>query len=200
MANNKNNNNNNVRKPIDFLRKEHKFIREIIKILEASARNMEESGKIDREILNGAINLINNFTHKYHRRKEEGVLFKMAENKREMAWVGGGIIPYFREHEEGAEYVRALARELEETVKKGVADKKSRKLIVKNIYGYAALLSSHMLQEEKTLYPRIEAVLNKQEQENILKSYKELYNEMIAVGDKERFENMVKEYKKKLGI
>ncbi len=192
--------NNKVQKPIDFLKKEHKFIREIVKILEASARNIEESGKIDTEILNGAINLIKNFTHKYHRRKEEGVLFKMAENKREMAWVGNGVVSYLREHEEGAEYVRALAEELEESVKKGGADKKSRRLILKNIYGYAALLSSHMLQEEKTLYPRIEAILSKQEQENILKSYKQLYDDMVAAGDKERFANMIREFKKKLGI
>lgn len=192
--------NNKIQKPIDFLRKEHKFIREIIKILEGSAKNIEKSGKIDSEILKGTINLIKNFTHKYHRRKEDGVLFKMAEGKREMAWITGDIIPFLHEHDEGAEYVRNLAVELEDSVKKGVTNKKSRKLILKNIYGYAALLSSHMLQEEKTLYPRIEAILNKQEQENILKSFKQLEDGMIAVGDKERFENMVKEYKKKLNI
>lgn len=191
---------NKIQKPIDILRKEHKFIREIIKILEGSARNIEENGKIDPEILKGTINLIKNFTHKYHRRKEDGVLFKVAESKREMAWIAGNIIPYLREHDEGAEYVRNLAVELEEAVKKGITDKKSKKIILKNIYGYAALLASHMLQEEKTLYPRIEAILNKQEQENILKSFKQLEDGMAAVGDKERFENMIKEYKKKLGI
>lgn len=194
------NNNNKIKKPIDILRKEHKFIREIIKILEGSARNIEEFGKIDPEILKGSISLIKNFTHKYHRRKEEGVLFKVAESKREMIWIASDIVPFLREHEEGAEYVRALAQELENAVKKGVADKKSRKRILKNIYGYAALLSSHMLQEEKILYPRIEAILDKQEQENILKSFKQLEDEMASVGDKERFENMIKEYKKKLGI
>lgn len=193
-------NNNKIQKPVDILRKEHKFIWEIIKILEAAAKNIEESGKIDPEILKSAMNLIKNFTHKYHRRKEEGVLFRVAENKKEADLTASGIIPFLREHEEGAEYVRNLAVELEEVIKKGATDKKSKKLLLKNIYGYAALLSSHMFQEEKTLYPRIEAVLNKQEQENILKSFRQLHEEMVAVGDKERFENMLKDCKKKLGI
>jgi len=194
------NQNNKLQKPVDILKKEHKFIWEIIKILEGSARSIEQSGKVDFEILNDIINLIKNFNHKYHRRKEESVLFKVAEGKREMTWVGGNIVPFLREHEEGSEYVRTLADALEETVKKGATDKKSRKLIIKNIYGYAALLSSHMFQEEKTLYPKIEAILSKQEQENILKSFKQLNDEMAAVGDKERFENMLKDCKKKLGI
>ncbi len=192
--------NNKIQKPADVLRKEHKFIGEIIKILEGSARSIEESGKIDPEILEGTINLIKNFTHKYHRRKEEGVLFKVAENKREMTWIASDIIPFLREHDEGAECVRHLAASLDEAIKKGGTDKKSRKTLLKNIYGYAALLSSHMLHEEKVIYPRIEAILNKQEQENILRSFRQLEDGMAAVGDKERFENMVREYKKKLNI
>lgn len=195
-----NHNNNKIQKPVDILRKEHKFIWEIIKILEAAAKKIEESGEIDPEILKNSMNLIKNFTHKYHRRKEEGALFKVVEKKREADLTASGIIPFLREHEEGAEYVRSLAEKLEEAIKKGGTDKKSRKILLKNIYGYAALLSSHMFQEEKTLYPRVEAVLNRQEQENILKSFRQLYDEMVAVGDKERFKSMLKDCKKRLGI
>lgn len=191
-------NNTKTQKPTDVLRREHKFIKEIIRVLELSARQMEETGKTDPEVLRECISLIKNFTHKYHRRKEEGVLFRAVEGKGEMTWLTSDVIPFLREHEEGAEYVRNLALALEESVKKGMADKKSKKMLLKNIYGYAALLSSHMLQEEKVLYPRIEGVLSKQEQENILKSFKQLEEEMAAVGDKERFDNIIKDSKKRL--
>lgn len=193
-------NSTKTQKPTDMLRKEHKFIREIIKVLEASAREIEKSGKFDPEVLRESISLIKNFTHKYHRRKEEGVLFRAVEGKREMAWLSSDIVPFLREHDEGAEYVRNLAVALEESVKKGGEDKKSRKLVLKNIYGYAGLLSSHMLEEEKVLYPRIEGILSTQEQENILKSFNQLEDEMAAVGDKERFDNLIKDCKKRLGI
>lgn len=186
-------------KPTEILKKDHKIIKDIIKILVACAGALEEGGKCDLGILNGSMGLIKNFNHKYHRRTEESVLFKIAE-KKESPWGGVNISSMLREHEEGAEHVRRVADLLRESVEKGISSKKTRKAVIKNIYAYSSLLGSHLVQEEKILYPMIESLLTKQEKKNILQSFERLNQEMKEVGDKERYANSIKEYKKRLGI
>jgi regulator of cell morphogenesis and NO signaling len=189
----------NSQKLSDVLKKEHRIIEDIIKILEACAKRLEENKKLDIEILTGSVDLIKNFTHKYHRRKEESVLFKIIGRKT-VLWGLGDIAPLLYEHEEGAEYVRSLAGLLTDAIKSGIASKRAKRSVIKNIYGYNALLSSHLLQEEKKLYPLAERILSNQERENVLRSFKMLEDEMITVGDKQRYENLIKDYKKRLDI
>ncbi|MBU3924954.1 hemerythrin domain-containing protein [Patescibacteria group bacterium] len=186
-------------KPTDILKKDHKVISDIIKILEACANSLEEGGKCDLDILNGSMNLIKNFTHKYHRRTEESVLFKIAE-KKAAPWGARNISSMLREHEEGAEQVRRVADLLRESVSGGISSKKSKKAVIKNIYAYSFLLGSHLMQEEKILYPTIESLLASQERKNIMKSFERLNYEMSEVGDKDRYRNLIKKYKEKLGI
>lgn len=186
-------------KPTDILKKDHKLIKNIIKMLEACADALREGRQCDLDILNGSMNLIKNFNHKYHRRMEESVLFKLAEKKR-TPWGAGSVGSLLYEHEEGAEQVRRLADFLRESVAKGITGKKERKAVFKNIYAYSSLLGSHLLQEEKVLYPMIENLLTKQERENVLRSFERLAHEMKEIGDKERYESLIKDYKKKLGI
>lgn len=192
-------NNNKIQRPTDILKKDHKVIKDIIKILEACANSLYDGGKCDLNVLNGSMDLIKNFTHKYHRRTEESVLFKIAE-KKETPWGGGNINSMLREHEEGAEQVRNIADTLKDSVEKGISTRKTQKTIAKNLYAYSSLLASHLLQEEKTLYPMIESLLTKQEKKNILQSFKRLEQEMNEIGDKERYANSIKEFKKKLLI
>ncbi len=186
-------------KPTEALKKDHKIIKDIIKILEACAVSLEKSEKCDLDILNGSMNLIKNFTHKYHRRTEESVLFKIAE-KKSAFWGAINISSMLREHEEGAEQVRRVADLLRESVSGDISNKKSRKTVIKNIYAYGSLLSSHLLQEEKTLYSMIESSLTNQERKNIMKSFERLNYEMSEVGDKDRYRNLIKDYKKRLEI
>ncbi len=187
-------------KPTDVLKKDHKIIKDIIVILEECARSLEEgNGKCDAGILNGSMNLIKNFTHKYHRRSEESVLFKIAE-KKSAPWSGGSISPMIREHEEGAEQVRRVADLLRESVSEGVSNKKAKKAVIKNIYAYGSLLGDHLLREEKTLYPMIESLLTNQEKKNILQSFERLRQEMKEVGDRDQYSSLIKEYKKRLEI
>lgn len=186
-------------KPTEVLKKDHKIIADIIKILEGCAKKIEKEENLDPDILKGSIDLIKNFTHKYHRRKEETVLFKIAGRKK-ILWGLSNMNVLLHEHEESAEYVRKIAGMLDAGIKNGVKDKKAKKAMLKNLYGYSALLSSHILEEEKKIYPVIENVLSSQEKENIVRSFKLLEDEMARVGDKERYENLIKDYKKRLDI
>jgi hemerythrin-like domain-containing protein len=189
----------NDQKPTEVLKKDHKIIKDIIKILETCAGSLEEGGKCNLEILNGSMNLIKNFNHKYHRRTEESVLFKIAE-KKDTPWGTVNIGALLREHEEGAEQVRRVADLLRESVALGISNKKSKKAVVKNLYAYSFLLGSHLLQEEKILYPLIENLLTNQEKKNILQSFQRLDQEMKEIGDKERYSNSIKDYKKRLAV
>jgi len=186
-------------KPTEVLKRDHKIIKDIIKILEACAGLLEECGKCDMDILNGSMNLIRNFTHKYHRRTEESVLFKIA-GKKEALWGAVNISSMLREHEEGSEQVRKMADFLRESVENGISNKKTIKTVIKNLYAYSSLLGSHLVQEEKILYPVIESLLTKQEKKNILQSFERLEQEMKEIGDKERYANLIKEYKKRLEL
>lgn len=186
-------------KPTEILKKDHKIIKDIIKILESCACSLEEGRKCDLDILNGSMNLIKNFNHKYHRRTEESVLFKIAE-KKSAPWRTVNIGSMLREHEEGAEQVRQVADLLRESVAGGISNKKIKKAVIKNLYAYSSLLGSHLLQEEKTLYPMIESLLTNQERKNILQSFERLEREMMEIGDKERYANLIKDFKKRLAV
>lgn len=193
----------NNQKPTEILKKDHKIIKNIIKILEACAYSLEEgNGKCDVEILNGSMNLIKYFTHKYHRRMEESALFKVAE-KKSAPWIGGSVSSLLREHEEGAEQVRHMADILRESVVRGdfnKNNKKAKKIVIKNIYAYSALLGSHLIQEEKILYPIIESLLTNQEKKNLSESFERLRQEIKEIGDNDRYTNIIKKYKKRLEI
>lgn len=191
--------NNKIRKPTDILKKDHKMIMDIIKILEACAGTLEEGGKCDLDLLKNGMDMIKNFTHKYHRRMEDSVLFKIAE-KKDAPWGGGNISSMLREHEEGAERVRDLADILKESVKEGTVSKKTRKAIIKNLYGYSSLLSSHLMREEKILYPLIENLLTKQEKTNILRTFERFDLEAKEIGEKDRYSDLIKKFKKRLDI
>lgn len=190
----------NSQKPTDILKKEHKTIKDIIRILETCAKDLDGNRKkVDLSILQGSVELIKNFNHKYHRRKEENVLFKIIGQKN-VLWGMGDVDPLLYEHDEEAQYVRKLADLLDEAVKGGIDNKKAREAIIKNIRNYCSSLSSHLEKEEKNLYPVAESLLDNQQRENILQSFEELENEMATVGDKERYENRIKDYMNKLGL
>lgn len=188
-----------IQKPTDVLKKDHKIILDVIKVLESCAMSLDKCGKCNLDILKGSMNLIKNFNHKYHRRAEESVLFKIAE-KKEAPWGAANIGSILREHEEGAEQVRRLADLLRESVNDGISTKKTKRAVVKNIYAYSSLLGSHLLMEEKNLYPIIESLLTNQEKNNILQSFERLNQGMKEVGDKGRYIDLIKEYKKRLEI
>lgn len=193
---------NKIQKPTDILKKDHGVIKNIIIILEACAKRLEDGKEYNPSILKSSMNLIKYFTHKYHRRTEESALFKIAE-KKSMPWSGGSISSLLYEHEAGAEQVRRMADILRESVASGDFDKsnkKAKKIIIKNIYAYSSLLGSHLTQEEKTLYPIIESLLTNQEKRNLSKSFERLRQEMKEIGDNDRYANVIKEYKKKLEI
>lgn len=195
---------NKIQDPTDILKKDHKVIKDIIKVLEACARSLGEggNGKCNPTILKGSMNLIKYFNHKYHRRMEESALFKVAE-KKSAPWSGGSIVSLLSEHEAGAEQVRRMADILRESVASGDFDKKNKKtkkIIIKNIYAYSALLGSHLTQEEKILYPLIESLLTNQEKKNLSKSFERLRQEIKEIGDKDRYANIIREYKNKLEI
>lgn len=184
-------------KPTEALKKDHKVIKDVIKVLELCACSLEEKGKCDSDILKGSMNLIKYFNHKYHRRMEEQVLFRIA-SKKAAPWGFVNIGSLIREHEEGAEQVRRLADILGDSVANGISNKKSQKAVIKNIYAYSSLLASHLLLEEKALYPVIESVLTNQEKKNILQSFDQLNQEMSEIGDKDRYSSIIKDYKKRL--
>lgn len=182
-------------KPTDILKSDHKIIKDIINILNICAVGIKKGGMIDPEILKEAANLINNFTHRYHRRKEESVLFRIMREKGSLTSLGlSDVTTLINEHDEGAVYVRKLAALLKDSVNHKVFNKK---IVLKNLHGYTSLLNSHLMYEENVLYPVINRILKLQEQKNVLKSFEQIEEEMSNIGDKERYKNLIKDLKKR---
>ncbi|MBU3965564.1 hemerythrin domain-containing protein [Patescibacteria group bacterium] len=183
-------------KPTDVLKADHKTIKDIINILNTCAIMIKERKKIDPGILKEAVSLVNNFTHRYHRRKEESVLFKIMARKGSLTGLGlNNVATMINEHDEGAVYVRKLAALLKDSVNYKVFHKRT---VLKNLHGYISLLSSHLMYEENVLYPVINKMLNRQEQQNVLKSFEAIEEEMANIGDADRYKNAIKNLERRL--
>ncbi|MCU0457470.1 MAG: hemerythrin domain-containing protein [Bacteroidales bacterium] len=167
----------------------------ILKLCDVMER-MAQAGNIDPVHLEKVVSLIRNFADGLHHKKEEDLLFpKMAEKG--FSPVQGPVAVMLHEHEEGRNYVRGIAGNIE-SYKSG--DKGAEETIRHNLLGYSGLLKNHIAKENNVLFRMADNVLSPDEQEILSAEFKKAEESMAPGGSASYYITQVEELAKIYGI
>ena len=176
----------------EALKNDHRIIEKMLNVLEVVSNKIEQGEEVPVDILKKATDFIRNFADSYHHGKEEDLLFKTMEEKgfpRE----GGPIGMMLIEHDEGRDYVRALAEGIE---KYASGDTSAKKTIVENARNYAGLLAPHIQKEDNILYMMADNIIPEPLQRELLTRFDRVEKEKLGEGRRQYYINLADELEK----
>ena len=142
-------------KPTEDLKNEHAAVKLALKILEETARRLEEGVSVEEDHLGGLLEFLRVFVDRCHHGKEEDLLFPAME-RAGVPREGGPLGVMLAEHKEGRMYVKGMGAAFLEYRKGG---RTSGREYAQNARGYASLLARHIEKEDNVLYPLAESRL-----------------------------------------
>jgi len=180
-------------KPTEILKDEHRTIERLLRILELTAKRLEEGKEVPPEVLEGALEFIKTFADRCHHGKEEELLFPLLE-ERGLPRAGGPIGVMLQEHESGREFVRAILRGIAgyKEQAEGIEDE-----IISSIRGYTQLLKQHIQKEDNVLFPMADHLLSQEEQRRLLERFEEM-EKKVGAGMHERCKRLIEELEGRL--
>lgn len=179
---------------LEFLKEEHRAIEKALNILQKISDKLEKDHEISIEFFEKILDFIRNFADKCHHGKEEDILFPILEAKgipKEMGPIGVMLM----EHEEGREYVKALAKAIEQYYK---GDKKAKEEIIKNARNYINLLIQHIQKEDNILYPMGDKVIQKSMHKELIEKFEEIEKERIGINKHKEYLKVLSDIEKRL--
>jgi len=176
-------------KPTQELSREHETILLMIRVLERISDKLEAGENVDIGHLEKAVEFIKVFADKCHHGKEEDLLFPAME-KAGIPKTGGPLGVMISEHVSGRGFVKALADALP-GIRSG--NKAAARLFAENARNYGALLSQHILKEDRILYPMAEARLSPAQQDELAACFAEVGEKVIGHGKYEEYNRLLKE-------
>ena len=134
---------------IEILMEEHRLIEEVLGSLETYAAELEGGRVAERPRIAEYVDFLRGFADAAHHGKEEDILFqRMAE--RGFSTEAGPLAVMLHEHQVGRAHVAAMRQVAEGEGAVGAAE---QALLVSHAQGFIPLLRSHILKEDRILYP-----------------------------------------------
>ncbi|MBI5678687.1 MAG: hemerythrin domain-containing protein [Planctomycetes bacterium] len=131
--------------PVKKLVDEHVLIKRLLALIPSIVEFTESSLKVDKNLILGCVDFIRTYADKYHRMKEEDILFKYIDEKAEIIQV------MYKDHDIGRGYVRQAVEG---------AEKNNKTQVKENLLAYRDLLTQHIKKEDEILYPWIDRQLS----------------------------------------
>jgi hemerythrin-like domain-containing protein len=179
--------------PTDELKKEHRDIERMLKIVWDAANMLEAGRDVDVEIFRDAAGFFKEYGDEFHRRREERLLFdKMVA--RGVPTEHGPLLMMRNEHEEGREHVRKIAELSSQKLTKKVSSE-----LLTHVREYVSLQSQHIQKEDGILYPIANDVLTARDQIELGKGFAKADVDAMTSGVQERYRRMIEAWEKKLG-
>ena len=176
-------------KPIEILMKEHRLIEQVLGSLETYAAEAETGLAMDRPVVADYAAFFRGFADACHHGKEEDILFqRMIE--RGMPRESGPLAVMLHEHQVGRRHVGALRQVGEGTGLLGVVERQS---VLENAAGFVPLLRTHILKEDRILYPLAERLLTGPEMETMEASFKSFEARWRVDGSYDRLQRLAEE-------
>ncbi|MBS4027697.1 MAG: hemerythrin domain-containing protein [Ignavibacteriales bacterium] len=154
-------------KPTDILKKEHRAIERMLRILDTVAEQAEAGEKIPSFIFRDAIRFLQQFADKCHHGKEEAILFPAMVQKG-FSQNGGPIGVMLGEHDEGREHIRAMLSALERYEQN---DRSAVRELANHSHAFTELLRMHIHKEDNILFMMAEQSLSETEQQKLLDEF-----------------------------
>ncbi len=174
----------------DMLMHEHRIIEKMLNVLSNYSTKLEQNKRVQPAQLRTCVDFIRTFADTCHHHKEEGVLFAEME-AHGMPSNGGPVGVMLAEHEMGRNYVKGMARAIDD-YENGVVN--ADKEVVKNAQGYIGLLSQHINKEDNILYPMANDMLEDMDTELVERF--EAVEKKLGEGIHEKYEAIVDQLEK----
>jgi len=164
----------------EILQNDSEILRRVLQLLEKAAYCLEikKDKQVTKKTFIDIIEIINNFTDKSHREKQDDILFPFIKSVR-----GGTEKRHFlgqllMEHISA----RDMMRNLSVAVDNIYMGKKAKKKIIKISRKYIKFMKKHIEMEEKVLFPWLNKLLSPEEQSILVDKLKSLEDEYIRKG------------------
>jgi hemerythrin-like domain-containing protein len=159
----------------------------MLSILGQGCHQLESTGNLNKEHLEGILEFLKVFVDKCHHGKEEELLFPALVAAGVPA--DGPIAVMLREHEMGRNYIKALSAAF---ARYTTEDKASSKDIVQNTQDYISLLSNHIEKENNILFAMADSHLSEERQDELFEGFERIEVERIGIGKHEEFHGLLK--------
>jgi hemerythrin-like domain-containing protein len=175
-----------VTKAIEILMNEHRLIEQVLGSLETYATEVERGLAVERKLVADYAAFFRGFADACHHGKEEDILFQRLV-ERGMPREAGPIAVMLHEHQLGRRHVGALRQVGEREGPLVVAE---RQTLLENASGFVPLLRTHILKEDRILYPMAEQILTGSELESMEQSFASFEAQWRADGSYDRLQRL----------
>lgn len=175
---------------------EHRAIERMLAVLEAAAQGLESGQHVRPGLFGDAVDFVRNFADRCHHGKEEENLFPRMEAAG-VPGAGGPLGVMLLEHDQGREYVAAIANAL--GAYEG-GDHSAARVIAENARGYVRLLRQHIAKEDSVLFPMADRVLSPEDQRELEERFEEIESKVMRLGVHERYHHLLDELEREVGL
>ncbi len=131
--------------PVKKLVDEHVLIKRLLALIPLITDYVENSIKVDKDLVLRCVDFIRTYADKYHHMKEEDILFKYIDNNAEIIQI------MYKDHDTGRGHIRQVVEG---------AEKGDKTQIKEHLLAYRDLLTQHIKKEDEILYPWIDRQLS----------------------------------------
>lgn len=170
-------------KATNELKKEHRGIELMLRVMQALADKSGRAERIRAEHLDGIIEFLSIFVDKCHHGKEEEFLFPALEAEG-VQRDGGPIGVLMSEHEQGRQLVATLK---DAATRYTSGDKAAAAGFQSTIGDYVTLLTQHIEKENNVLFAMADAKLDATKDQELFEAFEQLERERIGVGKHDEF-------------
>lgn len=178
-------------KAIEQLKKEHKAVKVMLRVLEKITKNLEAGDSVDPEHLGGIVEFFQVFVDRCHHVKEENMLFVAMQQATDPG-DGDRIGALLKDHVSGRNYVRDLSHAVKHFQD---GDMAAVPEILRWARAYIVLLIQHIDIEDNILYPLANERLSAQQQEELLEQFNKLEEKELGIGKHEEFHVLIEKLK-----
>jgi hemerythrin-like domain-containing protein len=157
-------------KATDILYEEHRIIMKVLQCLQKIVGEAEESGRLNADSANIAVDFFRNFADGCHHAKEEDRLFVIMQ-ERGIPKEGGPIGVMLMEHDHGRRYVRGMSQAVTAASQ---GNRQALERFAENARDLMALLQGHIDKEDQVLFPMAEQVLDESAAEALLTDFRKI--------------------------
>jgi len=179
--------------PTDELKKEHRDIERMLKIVWDAANLIDGDREVDLRVFRDAAEFFTDYADKCHHAKEEELLFERMVARGVPAEYGPLSIMR-SEHEEGRGHIKKIAE-----ISSQRLTKKSSDELLMHVREYVNLLSQHISKEDRILYPIANDVLTAKDQVALGIGFAKAENDTMPPGTHEKYRRMIEAWEKRLG-
>lgn len=169
------------------LREEHQGILLMLKILDKVCQKLDDGEKVSPDHLDQILEFIKIFVEKCHHKKEESILFPAMLNVQisQGSDLVGAIL---KEHSALHDIVKNLNDGIREYQAGNLAVKST---IIESIRIYTAMLTQHVEQEDKVVFPLAEKHLTEETQEKLYFEFEKMEINQIGAGKHEQLHRVL---------